>query len=95
MIGICTDNRQCALTHSKEKDEGGHSRLGEMHYCYQNLYVTGLLHQCNGLVYTIEEVIDFPNCCNALNTGQKDAYILPSELANLFVALLAFLADVL
>ena len=59
MIGICTDNRQCALTHSKEKDEGGYSRLGEMQYCYQNLYVTGLLHQCNGLVYTIEEVIEF------------------------------------
>lgn len=59
MIGICTDNRQCALTHSREKDEGGYSRLGEMQYCYQNLYVTGLLHQCNGLVYTIEEVIDF------------------------------------
>lgn len=59
MIGICTDNRQCAITHSKEKDEGGHSRLGEMQYCYQNLYVTGLLHQCSGLVYTIEEVIDF------------------------------------
>ena len=59
MIGICTDNRQCAITHSREKDEGGYSRLGEMQYCYQNLYVTGLLHQCNGLVYTIEEVIDF------------------------------------
>lgn len=59
MIGICTDNRQCALTHSKEKDEGGYSRLGEMQYCYQNLYVTGLLHQCSGLVYTIEEVIEF------------------------------------
>lgn len=59
LIGICTDNRQCAITHSKEKDEGGYSRLGEMQYCYQNLYVTGLLHQCSGLVYTIEEVIDF------------------------------------
>lgn len=59
MIGICTDNRQCAITHSREKDKGGHSRLGETQYSYQNLYVTGLLHQCNGLVYTIEEVIDF------------------------------------
>jgi hypothetical protein len=47
------------MTHSREKDEGGHPRLGEMQFCYQYLYVTGLLHQCNGLVYTIEEVIDF------------------------------------
>ena len=59
MIGICTDNRQSYLTHSDEKDAGGCSRLGEQQYSYQNLYVTGLLHQCGGLVYTIEEVIDY------------------------------------
>lgn len=57
MIGICTDNRQCFLTHSEAKDAGGASRLGEQQYSYQNLYVTGLLHQCGGLVYTIDEVI--------------------------------------
>lgn len=57
LIGICTDNRQCYLTHSLEKDMGGASRLGEQQYSYQNIYVTGLLHQCGGLVYTIEEVI--------------------------------------
>lgn len=58
LVGICTDNRQCFLTHSPEKDEGGCSRLGEQQYSYQNLYVTGLLNQCGGLVYTIEEVIE-------------------------------------
>lgn len=59
MIGICTDNRQCALTHSIEKDMGGCTRLGEQQYSYQNIYVTGLLWQCGGLVYTIEEVIKY------------------------------------
>jgi hypothetical protein len=29
IIGICTDNRQMYLTHSKEKDIGGASSLGE------------------------------------------------------------------
>lgn len=57
LIGICTDNRQCFLTHSDEKDRGGFSRMGEQQYSYQNLYVTGLLNQCGGLVYTIDEVI--------------------------------------
>lgn len=59
MIGICTDNRQCYLTHSEEKDKGGYSRLGEQQYSYQNLFTTGLLNQCGGIVYTIEEAIDF------------------------------------
>lgn len=59
MVGICTDNRQCHLTHSEAKDVGGASRLGEQQYSYQNIYVTGLLHQCGGLVYTIDEVIDY------------------------------------
>lgn len=59
MIGICTDNRQCHLTHSIEKDMGGCSRAGESQYSYHNLYVTGLLNQCGGITYTIEEVIEF------------------------------------
>lgn len=59
MIGICTDNRQCFYTHSEEKDKGGYSRLGEQQYSYQNLYVTGLLNQCGGIVYTIEEAIAY------------------------------------
>lgn len=59
MIGICTDNRQCFLTHSEAKDKGGASRPGEMQYCYQNLYVTGLLNECGGIVTSIEEVITY------------------------------------
>lgn len=59
MIGICTDNRQCYLTHSEAKDAGGAMRPGEMQYCYQNLYVTGLLNECGGIVTSIEEVISY------------------------------------
>lgn len=58
IIGICTDNRQCFLTHSAAKDEGGASELGEQQYSYQNLYVTGLIKQYGNLVYTIDEVIE-------------------------------------
>lgn len=59
IIGICTDNRQMALTHSKEKDEGGASALGEQQYSYQNLYVTGLIKQGGVLVSNIEDAIAF------------------------------------
>lgn len=58
IIGICTDNRQCFLTHSEAKDQGGAADLGEQQYSYQNLYVTGLIKQYGTLVYTIEEVIE-------------------------------------
>jgi len=58
IIGICTDNRQCYLTHSEAKNIGGASALGEQQYSYQNLYVTGLIKQYGDLVYTIDEVID-------------------------------------
>lgn len=58
LIGICTDTRQCFLTHSESKDAGGMSRLGEQQYSYQNLYVTGLLWQCGGLYSDIDEVIE-------------------------------------
>ena len=57
IIGICTDNRQCYLTHSEAKDNGGAASLGEQQYSYQNLYVTGLIKQYGELVYTIDEVI--------------------------------------
>ena len=57
LIGICTDNRQCYLTHSEEKDKGGYSRLGEQQYSYQNLYVTGLIKQAGILVDNIDAVI--------------------------------------
>ena len=43
IIGVCTDTRQCFLTHSAAKDSGGASSLGEQQYSYQNLYVTGLI----------------------------------------------------
>lgn len=59
IVGICTDNRQCYLTHSEAKDAGGRSALGEQQYSYQNLYVTGLIKQYGKLVYTIDEVIDY------------------------------------
>ena len=58
IVGICTDNRQCALTHSEAKDNGGASSLGEQQYSYQNLYVTGLIKEYGVLVSNIEDAID-------------------------------------
>lgn len=57
IIGICTDNRQCYLTHSKAKDAGGAAALGEQQYSYQNLYVTGLIKQGGILVSNIDDAI--------------------------------------
>lgn len=57
IIGICTDNRQCYLTHSEAKNEGGASALGEQQYSYQNLYVTGLIKQGGVLVSNIDDAI--------------------------------------
>ena len=57
MIGVCTDTRQCYLTHSEAKDAGGAASLGEQQYSYQNLYVTGLIKEVGVLVSNIEEVI--------------------------------------
>jgi len=59
LVGICTDNRQCALTHSAEKDAGGASRLGEQQYSYQNLYVTGLINEIGRLVSNIDDAIAY------------------------------------
>lgn len=59
IVGICTDNRQCFLTHSEVKDKGGSSALGEQQYSYQNLYVTGLIKQAGVLVSNIEDAITF------------------------------------
>lgn len=58
IVGICTDNRQCALTHSSAKDAGGAASLGEQQYSYQNLYVTGLIKQYGVLVKDIETAIN-------------------------------------
>ena len=57
IVGICTDNRQCFLTHSEEKDRGGAEALGEQQYSYQNIYVTGLIKDVGVLVTNIEDVI--------------------------------------
>lgn len=59
IIGICTDNRQCHLTHSAAKDEGGAAELGEQQYSYQNLYVTGLIKQSGILVSNIDDALDY------------------------------------
>jgi len=58
IIGICTDTRQCYLTHSNAKDAGGASSLGEQQYSYQNLYVTGLIKQAGVLVSSIDEALE-------------------------------------
>lgn len=58
IVGICTDNRQCALTHSEAKDIGGAASLGEQQYSYQNLYVTGLIKEYGVLVSNISEAIE-------------------------------------
>lgn len=58
IIGICTDNRQCYLTHSEAKDLGGAASLGEQQYSYQNLYVTGLIKEYGVLVSNIDEAIE-------------------------------------
>ena len=57
IVGVCTDNRQCALTHSEAKDAGGAASLGEQQYSYQNLYVTGLIKEYGYLVSNIEDAI--------------------------------------
>lgn len=57
IVGICTDNRQCFLTHSDAKDTGGASALGEQQYSYQNIYVTGLIKEYGVLVTNIDEAI--------------------------------------
>ena len=61
IVGICTDNRQCALTHSEAKDAGGAASLGEQQYSYQNLYVTGLIKEYGVLTSSIEGAIDAIN----------------------------------
>lgn len=57
IVGICTDNRQCFLTHSEVKDAGGASALGEQQYSYQNIYVTGLIKEYGVLVADIDSAI--------------------------------------
>lgn len=56
LVGILTDNRQCCLTHSEEKDEGGRE-IGAQQYSYQNIYVTGLIKDVGFLYTNIEDAI--------------------------------------
>ena len=58
IVGIMTDNRAAHKTHSKEKDEAAYE-IGETQYCYQNLYVTGLIKQGGILVDNIQDAIAF------------------------------------
>ena len=57
LIGILTDNRQCCLTWSEEKDRGGRD-VGAQQYSYQNIYVTGLIKEVGYLVTDIDEAIE-------------------------------------
>lgn len=57
LIGILTDNRQCCLTWSDEKDRGGRD-VGAQQYSYQNIYVTGLIKEVGYLVTDIDEAIE-------------------------------------
>lgn len=56
LIGILTDNRQCCLTWSEEKDRGGRD-VGAQQYSYQNIYVTGLIKDVGELVTNIDDAI--------------------------------------
>jgi hypothetical protein len=57
LVGICTDNRQCYLTHSEAKDMGGAASLGNQQYSYQNIYITGLINEVGVLVTNINDAI--------------------------------------
>jgi len=72
IIGVCTDNRQCFLTHSDAKDAGGKESLGEQQYSYQNLYVTGIIKDAGFLVSSIDEVNEVLDCL-------KDEFYTPPK----------------
>lgn len=59
IVGIATDNRECSITHSAEKDAGGAADICESQYSYQNLFVVGCIKQGGVLVHNIEEAIMF------------------------------------
>ena len=56
LIGVLTDNRQCCLTYSEAKDQGGRD-IGAQQYSYQNIYVTGLIKDAGYLYTNIEDAI--------------------------------------
>ena len=57
LIGILTDNRQCCLTYSEAKDQGGRE-IGAQQYSYQNIYVTGLIKEVGFLCTNIDDLIE-------------------------------------
>jgi len=58
IVGIMTDNRAAHRTHSEMKNAAMET-IGETQYCYQNLYVTGLIKQGGILVDNIDDAIAF------------------------------------
>lgn len=58
IVGIMTDNRAAHRTVSDAKN-AKLSEIGETQYCYQNLYVTGLIKQGGILVDNIDDAIEF------------------------------------
>lgn len=59
IVGICTDNRECSITHSEAKDAGAAAAICEQQYSYQNLYVVGCIKQSGILVNNIDDAINF------------------------------------
>ena len=78
LIGICTDTRQCFLTHSEAKDKGGASSLGEQQYSYQNLYTTGCIKEVGVLVSNIDEVIEE---IRKWISKQEEVKVLPGQMS--------------
>ena len=58
IVGIMTDNRAAHRTVSDAKN-AKLAEIGETQYCYQNLYVTGLIKQGGILVDNIDDAIEF------------------------------------
>lgn len=58
IIGVLTDNRAAHKTYSDAKNEAM-KEIGETQYCYQNLYVLGLIKECGILVDNIDDAIDY------------------------------------
>lgn len=59
VIGICTDNRECSVTHSDAKNAGAAADICEQQYSYQNLYVVGCIKQSGVLVNNIDDAINY------------------------------------
>ena len=58
IVGIMTDNRAAHRTMNPQKVTAMR-QIGETQFCYQNLYVTGLIKQGGILVDNIDDAIEF------------------------------------